>query len=159
MFACLFVVVCYLCLILLAALHIIHYCVFFFFSKQKTAYEMRISDWSSDVCSSDLILDGPAPARSLRDRTLVTRRSCRERRRRADRAPEGDHRGPRGPGSRPLPAAPAPRGRSGAPDHRGRRRPLARRRSPTPPGHGPKSEERRGWRGGGQSCMYRGGVL
>src|SRR3546814_10163171 len=29
------------------------YCFFFFF-KQKTAYEMRISDWSSDVCSSDL---------------------------------------------------------------------------------------------------------
>src|SRR3546814_3917017 len=28
----------------------------FFFFKQKTAYEMRISDWSSDVCSSDLIL-------------------------------------------------------------------------------------------------------
>src|SRR3546814_7726379 len=28
-------------------------CVFFFF-KQKTAYEVRISDWSSDVCSSDL---------------------------------------------------------------------------------------------------------
>src|SRR3546814_11758248 len=35
----------------------IHVCVvfyFFFFFKQKTAYEMRISDWSSDVCSSDL---------------------------------------------------------------------------------------------------------
>src|SRR3546814_1012346 len=31
------------------------YFVFFFF-KQKTAYEMRISDWSSDVCSSDLLL-------------------------------------------------------------------------------------------------------
>src|SRR3546814_4008816 len=32
--------------------------VVFFFFKQKTAYEMRISDWSSDVCSSDLpILD------------------------------------------------------------------------------------------------------
>src|SRR3546814_9014095 len=30
-------------------------CGFFFF-KQKTAYEMRISDWSSDVCSSDLAL-------------------------------------------------------------------------------------------------------
>src|SRR3546814_20705823 len=30
-------------------------CCFFFFFKQKTAYEMRISDWSSDVCSSDLI--------------------------------------------------------------------------------------------------------
>src|SRR3546814_4351170 len=28
--------------------------LFFFFFKQKTAYEMRISDWSSDVCSSDL---------------------------------------------------------------------------------------------------------
>src|SRR3546814_9631306 len=28
---------------------------FFFFFKQKTAYEMRISDWSSDVCSSDLL--------------------------------------------------------------------------------------------------------
>src|SRR3546814_6172662 len=28
---------------------------FFFFFKQKTAYEMRISDWSSDVCSSDLV--------------------------------------------------------------------------------------------------------
>src|SRR3546814_4935399 len=45
----------------------------FFFFKQKTAYEMRISDWSSDVCSSDLnpnagnvarwrkALDGAAP--------------------------------------------------------------------------------------------------
>src|SRR3546814_4372512 len=32
-------------------------CVFFFF-KQKTAYEMRISDWSSDVCSSDLSRHG-----------------------------------------------------------------------------------------------------
>src|SRR3546814_3434680 len=31
------------------------YCGVFFF-KQKTAYEMRISDWSSDVCSSDLLL-------------------------------------------------------------------------------------------------------
>src|SRR3546814_18448172 len=29
----------------------------FFFFKQKTAYEMRIRDWSSDVCSSDLILE------------------------------------------------------------------------------------------------------
>src|SRR3546814_2883577 len=29
-------------------------CFFFFFFKQKTAYELRISDWSSDVCSSDL---------------------------------------------------------------------------------------------------------
>src|SRR3546814_9664150 len=34
---------------------IVFLCVsLFFFFKQKTAYEMRISDWSSDVCSSDL---------------------------------------------------------------------------------------------------------
>src|SRR3546814_10552109 len=31
----------------------------FFFFKQKTAYEMRISDWSSDVCSSDHLYDQP----------------------------------------------------------------------------------------------------
>src|SRR3546814_7230150 len=37
------------------------YVIFVFFFKQKTAYEMRISDWSSDVCSSDL---------SLQDETL-----------------------------------------------------------------------------------------
>src|SRR3546814_8131035 len=45
--------------------------VYFFFFKQKTAYEMRISDWSSDVCSSDLprpqlesqLGDGPAADR------------------------------------------------------------------------------------------------
>src|SRR3546814_6878056 len=30
----------------------------FVFFKQKTAYELRISDWSSDVCSSDLVLAG-----------------------------------------------------------------------------------------------------
>src|SRR3546814_3456383 len=47
--------------------------VMFFFVKQKTAYEMRISDWSSDVCSSDLtairvkLLDKDgAPLRHLR---------------------------------------------------------------------------------------------
>src|SRR3546814_4163206 len=41
----------------------------FFFFKQKTAYEMRISDWSSDVCSSDLArLDNnvPVPVNRLR---------------------------------------------------------------------------------------------
>src|SRR3546814_1400082 len=32
------------------------FCCLFFLFKQKTAYEMRISDWSSDVCSSDLTL-------------------------------------------------------------------------------------------------------
>src|SRR3546814_14205871 len=47
------------------------FCLFFFF-KQKTAYEMRISDWSSDVCSSDL-------EPWLRQRTR--RLACRSRRR------------------------------------------------------------------------------
>src|SRR3546814_6081731 len=37
----------------------------FFFFKQKTAYEMRISDWSSDVCSSDLASDALYPAFAL----------------------------------------------------------------------------------------------
>src|SRR3546814_9574174 len=37
--------------------------VLFFFFKQKTAYGMRISDWSSDVCSSDLIVRAVLPAR------------------------------------------------------------------------------------------------
>src|SRR3546814_21033333 len=47
--------------------------LFFFFFKQKTAYEMRISDWSSDVCSSDLAeRRDRLPARRLRAR----RRPC-----------------------------------------------------------------------------------
>src|SRR3546814_2917554 len=41
------------------------YALFFFFFKQKTAYEMRISDWSSDVCSSDPLL-GPDAAEVAR---------------------------------------------------------------------------------------------
>src|SRR3546814_2101935 len=47
--------------------------VFFFFFKQKTAYELRISDWSSDVCSSDLgwdDVDGPSPGQHRRPRPL-----------------------------------------------------------------------------------------
>src|SRR3546814_9412376 len=43
--------------------------VLFCFFKQKTAYEMRISDWSSDVCSSDL-----APLDSIGDRKAQSRR-------------------------------------------------------------------------------------
>src|SRR3546814_6744212 len=38
----------------MASLAMCVYMLFVFFFKQKTAYEMRISDWSSDVCSSDL---------------------------------------------------------------------------------------------------------
>src|SRR3546814_5316133 len=43
--------------VLVFILFLVFVCMFFFFFfKQKTAYEMRISDWSSDVCSSDLVL-------------------------------------------------------------------------------------------------------
>src|SRR3546814_19106894 len=44
--------------VVFAVSHCVLFCFFFF--KQKTAYEMRISDWSSDVCSSDLIHMGAA---------------------------------------------------------------------------------------------------
>src|SRR3546814_7220812 len=45
-------------------------CLFFcFFFKQKTAYEMRISDWSSDVCSSDLPASGEVPGKPAWDKT------------------------------------------------------------------------------------------
>src|SRR3546814_19943256 len=71
----------------------------FFFFKQKTAYEMRISDWSSDVCSSDLtvvvaqrvrsgfgdlhrqdrsLLRSPAGQRTANAGTRIGRASCRE---------------------------------------------------------------------------------
>src|SRR3546814_9476103 len=40
--------------------------IFFFFFKQKTAYELRISDWSSDECSSDLLAQ-PAHADRIKD--------------------------------------------------------------------------------------------
>src|SRR3546814_20123301 len=46
-------------------------CDFFFFFKQKTAYEMRISDWSSDVCSSDIVGVGVALAAIADDRDLL----------------------------------------------------------------------------------------
>src|SRR3546814_1634192 len=49
-----------------------------FFFKQKTAYEMRISDWSSDVCSSDLrdilVLDFACDTRIGRQRAARNRR-------------------------------------------------------------------------------------
>src|SRR3546814_5913035 len=57
--------------------------VFIFFCKQKTAYEMRISDWSSDVCSSDLV-------RARTGRDLVHARDRGVRDDRADGA--GDER-------------------------------------------------------------------
>src|SRR3546814_5071289 len=52
------------------------WCSVFFFFKQKTAYEMRISDWSSDVCSSDLrIGDGEDAGRLSVDRNIDRRRA------------------------------------------------------------------------------------
>src|SRR3546814_8491382 len=55
---------------------------FFFFFKQKTAYEMRISDWSSDVCSSDLPTLRPLKTRPFRSvspsaATWSVRSACR----------------------------------------------------------------------------------
>src|SRR3546814_14408881 len=68
------------------------YCVcafiVFFFFKQKTAYEMRISDWSSDVCSSDLRRYRPGEWRQGRGRQ---HRQWRHRRR--QRRPRPRHRG------------------------------------------------------------------
>src|SRR3546814_4544754 len=46
-----------LCLCYYMMLVIVFFIFVIFFFKQKTAYEMRISDWSSDVCSSDLLAD------------------------------------------------------------------------------------------------------
>src|SRR3546814_19087203 len=45
---------------------------FFCFFKQKTAYEMRISDWSSDVCSSDLALRKSASLRNRLPLSMLT---------------------------------------------------------------------------------------
>src|SRR3546814_14658446 len=52
--------------------------MFFFFFKQKTAYELRISDWSSDVCSSDLpVPRTPSPTSPRRcARTASPPSSC-----------------------------------------------------------------------------------
>src|SRR3546814_3715066 len=58
---CLLVGFCITVLLISVFIHLLFFCVLFFFFKQKTAYEMRISDWSSDVCSSDLsehLMDG-----------------------------------------------------------------------------------------------------
>src|SRR3546814_9325801 len=53
-----------------------------FFFKQKTAYEMRISDWSSDVCSSDLLVH--CPCRDLRQPVAGDRGAAARRYRRRD---------------------------------------------------------------------------
>src|SRR3546814_5021036 len=88
-------------------------CVFF---KQKTAYELRISDWSSDVCSSDLRMERTA---------LLSAASC-WRERQGHPAPTGERPAiawPLGESSEPGPGAidTHPRPRQGAGGRRRRR--------------------------------------
>src|SRR3546814_3657302 len=63
-----------LCLFIWSVVFFKYKIVFFF--KQKTAYEMRISDWSSDVCSSDLLCHLP---RVQRDRAAIKAAPLRNR--------------------------------------------------------------------------------
>src|SRR3546814_14995086 len=87
---------------------------FFFFFKQKTAYEMRISDWSSDVCSSDRgeprrrVRGRPLPLapahRSLRRPHRAHPRHHRTRRGTADAAGAGRGVGRRRPAPEPAAA-------------------------------------------------------
>src|SRR3546814_6979600 len=51
---CISVLVIFNLILLIIVCNLLCFVSFVFFFKQKTAYEMRISDWSSDVCSSDL---------------------------------------------------------------------------------------------------------
>src|SRR3546814_3763140 len=95
--------------------------IVFFFFKQNTAYEMRISDLSSDVCSSDLRLRPAVGAGDVRpaDRELVA--AIRGPRHRRDPGGRASAAGPGAPGvdaalRRALPRRPGPgAGRSGVP--------------------------------------------
>src|SRR3546814_2662368 len=86
--------------------------LYFFFFKQKTAYEMRISDWSSDVCSSDLG-DRRGPGRRHHPHHQIGRRRPRLRERRRGAAGTAP--------LRRLPAGLQPRGAAVAADRRPRR--------------------------------------
>src|SRR3546814_5668109 len=101
---------------------------FFFFFKQKTAYEMRISDWSSDVCSSDL-----RPGADHRSTHPDLRRGHQRARLRVRACSDAQHARdlpePHGPDHRPPPV----HGTHGQPDPR--RRPRTHR------GIGPRSAE------------------
>src|SRR3546814_1903328 len=68
---------------------------YFFFFKQKTAYEMRISDWSSDVCSSDLTARHSRPGTTHRRSTELRRRGGGRRSVcvRSPRSPSTEYRG------------------------------------------------------------------
>src|SRR3546814_16782709 len=101
---------------------------YFFFCKQKTAYEMRISDWSSDVCSSDL------PTRRRRE-------PCRLRRARSTASCRGD----------PSSARSAPMRRRGSAGSSGNSV-----RGGSPSRRGNRSEERRVGKESVSTCRSRG---
>src|SRR3546814_3585180 len=67
----LFVYLLFVCLLA------VYFVLFVFFFKQKTAYEMRISDWSSDVCSSDCTRRRPRPRHLWQGRTRQHRAAAR----------------------------------------------------------------------------------
>src|SRR3546814_8614765 len=83
--------------------------IVFFFFKQKTAYEMRISDWSSDVCSSDLMARTD-PAEACPGNRLCRRHACARgglQARGLPRYPDPDRRVGGIPGRLPVPILPA----------------------------------------------------
>src|SRR3546814_19612185 len=128
---------------------VIHTCCvvlfLFFFFKQKTAYEMRISDWSSDVCSSDLRRDRPGrPPRRHPGHRRGEAPGLPDRRRRGDRAAPAAPHPARG---RALPAA-SPRSRP----TESALRCHAAGATPAPP---PRAEERRVGKGGVSTCRSR----
>src|SRR3546814_7831272 len=63
--------------------------LYFLFYKQKTAYEMRISDWSSDVCSSDLLVQALHKEAAKRNATKRRNPSCGPENQRETRASPG----------------------------------------------------------------------
>src|SRR3546814_4151881 len=70
--------------------------VFLFFFKQKTAYELRISDWSSDVCSSDLEMNltqelVELPAADLREPVIEAGKKRKDRAKRQHIMEVGNH--------------------------------------------------------------------
>src|SRR3546814_4115960 len=94
--------------------------LFFFFFKQKTAYEMRISDWSSDVCSSDLRARAEQCGRTRWGVAAQAQKLGGAAARGPDRARDAERADlpARGPDRRPaavrLPAGPVPAGRGRA---------------------------------------------
>src|SRR3546814_7010200 len=99
----------FLCVVILLMLVLFVLCFFFF--KQKTAYEMRISDWSSDVCSSDL----RAPRGSTSPKPRATAPLARGR---PARDPEDRRRGPKADVVAPSDSKPAPKRRPGRSEER-----------------------------------------